>query len=139
MSGPEIAPEMDRLRRAIQSALTPDLLSREQRAMIGPGDHPTKGHCAVACEAAWHLLGGPSSPWKPVVLPRRVLGHTTHWWLVHRETGEVFDPTSEQFPGGIAYGLGRGCGFQGRPGVPSRRARVVIDRVRQGPAAEGRS
>ena len=118
------------LRQAIHSSLSTELLSPSQRAMIRPGDHPTKGHCAVATEAAYHLLGGKESGWIPTVLPRKVLGYTTHWWLRNPATGECFDPTSEQFPDGVPYHLGKGCGFQGRPGVPSKRAKIVIGRVR---------
>lgn len=122
--------DLDGLRSAIRAALTPDLLSPAQRARVGPGDPPSKGHCAVATEAAYHLLGGKGSGWVPVVLPRRVLGDTTHWWLRRAADGAIFDPTADQFPDGVPYHLGRGCGFQGRPGVPSKRARVVIERVR---------
>jgi hypothetical protein len=64
----------------IQACLTPDLLKPDQRSKL-TGIHPTEGHCAVAAEAAYHLLGGKTAGWVPVVLPRVVLGDNTHWWI----------------------------------------------------------
>lgn len=116
------------LRKRIQKALTPDLLKKDQVFML-TGIHPTEGHCAVAAEAAYHLLGGREAGWMPIVLPRKVLGNNTHWWIRHKDTGEIFDPTSEQFGDDeIPYKLGRPCGFMTKH--PSRRAKIVIDRVK---------
>ena len=115
----------------IQSVLTPDLLKREQRAKL-TGIHPTEGHCAVAAEALYHLVGGKQNGWVPVVLPRKVLGDNTHWWIEHRASGVRIDPTAEQFgTDPIPYNLGRPCGFMSKPGKPSKRAAEVIRRVRE--------
>ena len=115
----------------IQSVLSPDLLKREQRDKL-TGIHPTEGHCAVAAEAAFHLVGGKRDGWVPVVLPRAVLGDNTHWWIENRISGERIDPTAEQFgTDPIPYHLGKPCGFMSRPGMPSKRAAEVIRRVRE--------
>lgn len=125
-----------RLIGLIQRALTPDLLTAEQRSKL-TGIHPTEGHCAIAAEAAFHLLGGKKNGWVAMVLPRKVLKDNTHWWVENLNTGERVDPTAEQFGGDpIPYQLGRRVGFM-CPKGPSRRARVVIQRVRassRGPA-----
>jgi hypothetical protein len=115
----------------IQHALTPDLLKKDQVSML-TGIHPTEGHCAVAAEAAYHLLGGKDAGWVPVVLPKSVLGNNTHWWIENRITGERVDPTAEQFGGDpIPYHRGVRCGFMCPvKGQPSKRARIVIDRVK---------
>src|ERR1700739_1703310 len=98
--------------QAVQSVLTPDLLKPDQRRML-TGIHPTEGHCAIAAEALFHLLGGKAAGWVPVVLPRRVLGDNTHWWVENVQTGERLDPTAEQFGGkAIPERMGRRAGFQ---------------------------
>ena len=116
-------PPLDELLPAIRSALSSDLLSREQRAMIAPGDHPTKGHCAIATEAAYHLLGGRDSGWIPVVLPKKILGYTTHWWLRNSETLAIFDPTAEQFPGGRPLRIRPRLRLPGPPRHPEQAGR----------------
>jgi len=115
-----------RLAAAIRKSLTADLLSPEWRKKVKPGDHPTTGHCYVAAESAFYLLGGKRSGWKPMVAS---LGNgETHWWVKHR-TGKVVDPTSSQYlPDKPPYRLGRGSGFLTR--TPSRRARTVMGRAR---------
>ena len=121
--------DLTKLRHAIQAALTPDLLKPVQRRLL-TGIHPTEGHCAVAAEAAYHILGGRARGWVPMVLPKHVLGNNTHWWIENRITGERFDPTAEQWGSApIPYHLGKGCGFMAPNGRPGRRARIVIERV----------
>ncbi len=105
--------------RAVVAHLTPDLLTPQWRAMART---PLSGHCYVASEAAWHLLGAFESPWRPRVA--RVDG-TTHWWLAGPEG--VMDLTAAQFDHPVEYSLGRPCGFLTR--APSRRARILMDRV----------
>jgi len=112
----------------IQSSLSPDLLKPDQKQKL-TGIHPTEGHCAIAAEAAYHLLGGKDAGWVAVVLPRKVLGDNTHWWIENKITGERIDPTSEQFGSEpIPYHLGKRTGFMSPKG-PSKRAKIVIERV----------
>ncbi len=114
---------MKKLIRKIQSSLTPDLLSKDWKNQSSP----LEGHCYVAAEALWHLLG--KENWKPMRAPYLRKGKkATHWWLVNRKSGKIADPTKEQFlPDNPPYHLGKGNGFLTKN--PSRRAKVVIDRV----------
>lgn len=45
----------------IQSALTDELLREKYRSDV----HPLYGHCYVATEALYHLLGAEDSDWTP--------------------------------------------------------------------------
>lgn len=110
--------------RRVQGELTPDLLSEQHR---GTGRGKTAGHCYVASQALWHLLGGSGSGYTPQVGPAP--GGGTHWWLRQDRTGRILDPTADQFPS-YDYGTGTGKGFL--TAEPSKRARVLIDRVRKG-------
>ncbi len=115
----------------IQSVLTPDLLKPKYRKM-SEGEHPTFGHCGSATQAAYYMLGGEESGYVPQVAN---LGDgTTHWWLRHRDTGHVIDPTKEQFTSKgkkPPYDRGRGCGFPNpNPDVPSKRGQEIINRIR---------
>lgn len=111
----------------IKRALTPDLLKREYLHMA-VGGHPTAGHCYAAAEALWHLLGGPKSQPMRVREPDGM----THWWLEHRRTGEIADPTAEQYSfvgEDPPYAEGRSGGFLTRE--PSKRAAEIMRRVLQ--------
>lgn len=104
------------LQAHLERALGPDLLSPAYRSHWSEAN-PTAGLCSVACEAAWFVLGGPSSGWVPHVVRDGDQG--THWWLQHAHTGERFDPTQAQYrsQGRVPpyeRGLeGRGGGFMG--------------------------
>ena len=124
MSGQELV-------RVVQGALTDELRRPPWR-----GDpNPLAGHCYVAAEALYHLLGGEAQhEWQPASVR---VGLVVHWYLVSRYDGEVLDPTRAQFDagGGPAgqsprYEFGRARGFLTRK--PSKRARIVLDRVNKG-------
>jgi hypothetical protein len=106
--------------RALQTCLTPDLLSPAWRQRA---NGPLSGHCYVASEAAWHMLGGPSSGWSPKVAR---IGDITHWWLGNGTT--VLDVTAGQFVDAVDYSKGRGCGFLTKQ--PSKRASELMSRAR---------
>ena len=106
---------------SIRSNLTADLLKGEHKASADV--NPVAGHCYVASETLYHLLEGKESGLKPC--SGKVSGKT-HWWL-EDETGEVLDPTADQFPDGFPYQTGRGRGFL--TSAPSKRAQTLIDRV----------
>jgi len=108
---------LDGLTSAIQGALSDDLRNKEYQ-----GDsNPLTGHCYVASEAAYHLLGGKAAGWKP-----KFFSQGRHWWL-ENEDGRHLDVTAGQFPGPYPYENGKGKGFL--TAQPSKRAQVVIDRV----------
>jgi len=110
---------------AVQQNLTPDLLRGRWRKQTKSA-HPLEGHCYVAAEALFHLLG---FQWKPMcAVYEDEGGKATHWWLVNRFTGEIADPTREQYlPDSPPYHLGKGCGFLTR--TPSKRAQIVLKRI----------
>lgn len=51
----------------------------------------------------------------------------THWFLRHRASGMVVDPTADQFSIPVDYQSGRGCGFL--TAAPSRRAAILMERA----------
>lgn len=99
--------------RLIKSHLTDDL--RQPRYRGHP--NPLRGHCYVAAEALYHLVGG-----RPHSLR---MGDEVHWYLVL--DGRVIDPTVSQFKSLPDYSSGRGRGFLTKQ--PSRRAQKVLDRI----------
>lgn len=122
----------------VRRSLSPELLTPAERRRRR--SHPVAGHCAVASEATYHLLGGARSGYVPFVASWIERGQRrTHWWLVRRRDGHVVDPTAEQFSArkrALIYSRGRACGFSTpkrgrRSQPPSKRAQVVMRRVLQ--------
>jgi hypothetical protein len=110
---------------AVRSVLTRDLL-QPKYARWHSNSNPLWGHCYAASEALWYLLGD-QRDWTPHVARDE---DVTHWWLRHRHSGEILDPTAEQYTNhGVCppYNEGRGCGFL--TPQPSKRAREIINRV----------
>jgi len=115
----------------IADALTPDLLSPMWRAKVRTGEPATAGHCYIAAELAYHLLGGKAAGYLPYVLnhacwPEGLDPGETHWFIRHRD-GTVVDPTSSQFSTPIAYDRGRACGFLTL--ALSKRGRTLRSRI----------
>ncbi len=108
---------------ALPGALTAELLREPYRSRVAAGAHPLTGHCYVACEALYSLLGGKAAGYTPMCQKHE---GGPHWWL-RGPSGEVIDPTAAQFSSPVPYELGRGKGFLTRE--PSRRARVVMGRL----------
>lgn len=84
---------------------------------------PVAGHCYVASEAAFHVLGGRGGGWKPETVTHE---GAVHWYLRHA-TGQVLDVTAAQFTAPPDYTQGRGRAFLTRR--PSRRARELLHRI----------
>lgn len=136
---------------AIRQSLSPDLLDAKWRALVGPDAPAVAGHCAVASEAFYHLAGGKEAGFIPVVCGYHNDGRgaldfgrpapdgwrkETHWWIRgplngERGKGAIHDITAGQYPGPFPYDHGRPTGFMQPQRLPSRRAQVVIDRVRE--------
>jgi hypothetical protein len=111
---------------AICSALTPDLLRPQYR---GHSDNPMYGHCYVASEALFYLLGGRDQPFRPC-RGKDDTGNV-HWWLEDPLSGERLDVTADQYHSvgkTPPYATGRFGPFLTKE--PSKRARVVIERVK---------
>jgi hypothetical protein len=114
-------PSLASLSRRLRAALTDDLRRPPWR---GCRNH-LAGHCYVASEAAYHLLGGRRAGWAP-----RSMRHegAVHWFLVHRPTGRMLDLTAGQFRRAPDHSRGTARGFLTRR--PSARARELMRRVR---------
>jgi len=140
----------------IISCLSVDLLEPKWAAMLEPGDPVESGHCCIASEALYHLAGGREAGFKSVVCPylrgkdgKIYFGHLdedmfsnkeTHWWIVaplrnKAGAGEILDVTVKQYtealehPAPFNYSMGRNCAFMRQDGLPSHRARTLMDRV----------
>ncbi len=103
---------------SIRHNLSDDLLKPEYLGQPFPA-----GHCYVATEALYHLLGGRESGYTPVRL--RMPDGVVHWWL-RGPNGEVIDPTHDQYAD-VPYDQGRPGGFLTRG--PSKRAVELMRRV----------
>lgn len=108
------------LSTVITASLTPDLLKTRYWNVVGR--HRLYGHCYVASEALYHMMGGASSGYVPQVVKHE---GGTHWYLKHRFTSKIRDLTKKQFLTPVPYDKGRGAGFLTKE--PSKRARKVIE------------
>lgn len=106
--------------KRIQSVLSQDLLKPEYQG----SKHCLSGHCYVASEALYHLLGGKEAGWTPHVVQHE---GGPHWFLKHG-SGRIADLTAAQFQTPPPYERGREQGFLTYP-VPSDRARQVMERM----------
>ena len=114
------------LLKRIQGALSLELLHPAYKPTEKDWQDACKNHCYVATEAAYHLFGKKAG-FVPYVYPHG--DGTTHWWLVHQETGAVLDPSGPQLKGKTSlYKGGRRATFLTRK--PSRRAVELMRRVR---------
>jgi len=86
--------------------------------------HQTFGHCYVAAETAFYLLGGKKEGWTPQFV--RVQGYA-HWYLKHI-SGFIYDPTAAQFKVSVPYHKGRGNGFLTKK--PSKRGLQLIRQIK---------
>lgn len=113
--------KIKKLVHAVQSSLSDDLRKPQYRGH----ENCLAGHCYVASEALFHLLGGAESGWVPQSIQHE---GGPHWYLKHKISGTVLDPTASQFKTKVPYEHGRGKGFLTKQ--PSKRAQVVLDRLK---------
>lgn len=74
------------------------------------------GFCYAASEIIYRLNGG-KDVWKKVSISKAKWEHGSHYYLIHKQTGEILDITSDQFTSigiEIPYELGVGGGFMGK-------------------------
>ena|SRR5438477_2282619 len=111
----------------VQAALTDDLRRPPWR-----GDpNPLAGHCYVACEALYHLLGGAGAGYAAYYVKHEGQPH----WFLRDASGAVIDPTVTQFKTTPPYDRARRrrflpLGGREEPNAPSARARVIMRRLR---------
>jgi hypothetical protein len=116
----------------IQLALSRDLLPADLMFGLPTNCHITRGHCAAATEAAYHLFGKKKSGYQPYVWKDSAHnGTNTHWWLFNRKTGALVDPTAEQIDGDPTRIYHRGHHQNFRTSSPSKVAAEIIRRVRK--------
>jgi hypothetical protein len=106
---------------AIVARLSDDLLKPKYRKMSGKNKFT--GHCYVASEALWHLLGGRESDYFPHVLRHN---GDTHWFL-KSSAGKVVDITCKQFSLSPDYAIATRCSFLTEK--PSQRCRKLLDKL----------
>ena len=117
--------------KKIQSVLTPDLLKGMWNKKF---ENPLEGHCYIATEALYWMLGGPASDWKPYVLSHKTFPESlgegeTHWFLKNSK-GDILDPTAGQFEDEpILYDRGISNGMMSHPKGGSKRAKEIIRRI----------
>ena len=111
----------------IRAVLSDDLLSSKYKYIINVKKKDvTTGHCYIAAEALYHLIGGKKSGYKPRVA--RDGEDETHWWL--EKDGHKLDPSKKQYTKigeKPPYHLARACGFLTQK--PSKIARIIMNRI----------
>jgi hypothetical protein len=87
----------------------------------------TTGHCYIATESLFHLIGGLDSGYKPYCAAYREKGQKcTHWWL-QNDQGHRLDPTRSQYGKELPpYHLGKKCGFLTGYQKISKRSQILI-------------
>jgi len=111
-------PNRNKLINAIKACLSDNLRYKKYQG------NPNKlaGHCYVASECFFHMDS--SSEWKPMFVYHE---GEPHWFLKHRITEKIIDPTAEQFKNTPPYSKAKGKGFLTKS--PSRRCRILMIRV----------
>lgn len=110
----------------LHSCLSKDLLKKQYKDDY-ENLHFTTGHCYIASEAIFHNFGGKE---KWAAYTGRDHNNGTHWWLKNKETGEIIDPTKEQYTSlniPPPYDKGRPCAFLTKE--PSQRAKRLISLI----------
>ena len=110
-----------RLTNLIVSNLTDDLRKKQYKG----NSNPLTGHCYVASEALFHMLGIDAVNWLPCNIQHE---KCSHWYLKNKITGKILDLTAGQFKTTVPYKNGRGRGFLTKQ--PSKRASELIRRVK---------
>ncbi len=117
-------PRADVVRR-VRAQLGPQHLRPDFRRARPRDATPSWGCCYVAAEAVWHALGGPDSGLRPTFIRHE---GAPHWYLVDVVTGEVVDPTVDQFSSPPDYSRGIGKGFLTLD--PSQRSQAILSAAR---------
>jgi hypothetical protein len=117
----------DDFKSIIVDNLSDELLSSRFRKLKKRGAASTFGHCYVASETAYHLLGGKAEGWKSYFIEHE---NCSHWFIKHK-SGLIIDFTADQFTNHIPYNKGIGKGFLTKQ--PSKRAKILMQRIAKSP------
>ncbi len=112
---------MNEIINNIQKSLTDDLLKSKYRKTK---KNHLSGHCYVATEALYHLLGDDKVNYIPSTLK---IDDITHWFLKNKKTGEIIDPTKDQFDYPLDYSGSRNRFFL--TNKPSKRTLILLNRI----------
>lgn len=114
---------MHSLVKQIISNLSDDLLSSRYRKLKTKNSAATFGHCYVASECAYYLLGGKNKGWKPQFIKHE---DSNHWFLLNND-GTILDITANQFKTTPDYSKAKGIGFL--TNKPSKRCLELLKRI----------
>lgn len=113
------------IQKLIINNLSDDLLSSKYKKLKTIcTTHKTFGHCYIASEVAYFLLGGKNAGWTAYCMK---IDNGNHWFLKHT-SGNILDITKEQFDKPINYDLARGKGFLTK--ILSKRSRILLGRIK---------
>jgi len=109
----------------IRRSLTNDLRDNKYNGnlWIAGRNNNMAGHCYVASEVFYHLMGGKKKGWKPMFIEHEGEPH----WFIKSEDDDIVDVTADQFETKVPYKKAIGKGFLTKE--PSRRAQILIERV----------
>jgi hypothetical protein len=81
------------IHRAIE--VHPELLKEPYRSkVVKGGAHPHTGHCYVASQALYAILGAKGGGYSPICMKHE---GGSHWAVIRDKDGTILDPTSAQF------------------------------------------
>jgi len=112
---------MNEIIKLIQESLTDDLLKKEHKK---PQKNFLWGHCYIATEALYYLLGEDNVNYTPSTIK---VDEITHWFLKNKNTGEIIDPTKDQFDYPLNYDKSVNRFFLTT--TPSKRTLILLNRI----------
>ena len=133
-TGTLYSPQDSVLKEKIRPVLSKDLLKPKYLSKLEEDSDISCGQCYAASEAAFHTYGKENGFTSAYLtskdFPEGLPEGDTHWFLRNKKTGEIIDPTAEQFGDTpIPYDKGKGAGFLTKE--PSKAAQTIIDRINQ--------
>ena len=115
-------PGVVKLVEDVRAALSDDL----RRAPWKGSANPFAGHCYVASEAVFHVLGGRAAGITPIHMKHEGQPH----WALRFSDGSIVDPTADQFATRPNYSMARAIPFL--TVAPSQGAVTLIARIKSG-------
>ena len=83
---------IQKIQRVIETR--PQLLKEPYRSKVQKGAHPHTGHCYVASQALYSLLGAKKAGYSPLCMQHE---GGSHWAILREKDGAILDPTVAQF------------------------------------------
>jgi hypothetical protein len=95
-----------KIQRVIETR--PQLLKEPYRTRVKQGAHPHTGHCYVASQALYSLLGAKGGGYSPLCMQHE---GGSHWAILREKDGAILDPTVAQFKTTPDYSKGVRKGY----------------------------